>query len=160
MNNTNERYLLGPGLLAALCSKAPCPAALDWAERIDVHSCGISTLVGSMIQSVIDREATDSLAAEQWGRALEALLANMRLEGLSVLDIDAAVATKWRHWRLLDGLACGQDDKVEIVDQDIRIMLATADALGLTYVDFRAPYLEVASDRGLKVCMIESIPVA
>lgn len=155
MTADSNRYLLGPGLLMGLCQKAP--HATSWGDSVPQRDCCVSELSLALVRSLIDTGARTKRSEERWHTALNQLVSKILLEGGVAVEVTKDILDKWRHWRLQSPLEFvdpqGQREEVE---QDVRLLLATADALNLTYVDYASPYLGQAAEQGLKVIVIDA----
>lgn len=153
MATSDTRYLLGPELLLGLCAHRP--HALAWADQVAAQHCFISNLAIALVQSVIDVGETDAEKRDDWLKAVDQVKSRYVAEGGNVIDVTSDVLVKWRHWRLRSPLQFQGDDGLEDVEQDVRLLLASAQALALTFVEYDSPYLHQAKDRQLAVQIIE-----
>lgn len=117
--------------------------------------CFISNLAIALVQSVIDVGETDAEKRDDWLKAVDQVKSRYVAEGGNVIDVTSDVLVKWRHWRLRSPLQFQGDDGLEDVEQDVRLLLASAQALALTFVEYDSPYLHQAKDRQLAVQIIE-----
>lgn len=152
MSAAEARYLIGPELLMGICLKMP--TAMAWADDAPPQRCFISSLAIALLQAVIDKDSKDAAQQEEWHRALDRIKGIYSVEGGSIVEVTAEVVARWRFWRDREPLQFQAGDSLERVDQDVRLLLATADALALTYVEFDSPYLHQAKARGLAVEII------
>ena len=152
MPASSTRYLLGPDLLLGLCLQRT--HAIQWADRVSAQDCFISNLSVALVQSVIDTDADDADHRDEWLRALERLKSRYVVEGGTLIDVTAHALDRWRDGRTRSPLQFETDEGLAEVEQDVRLLLASADALGLTYVEYEARYLHQAASRGLAVEVI------
>jgi hypothetical protein len=155
MPQTEVRYLIGPELLFGICTKDD--AALAWADPVPPQNCFISSLTISILRSVIDRDGQDAAERDSWHRVLDSVKGNYVIKGGAIVEVTAEIVEKWRYWRDREPLEFECDSEREEVDQDVRLLLATADVLGLTFVEYDSLYLHQAAERGLRV---QAIPRA
>lgn len=153
----DERWLLGPELMLGLCSQDT--AALAWAEDKPLRRCVVSRLGIALLQALIDADAEDQAHRDDWHGALDSFVANLVQEGGAVVDVTEAVLKRWRRWRHAPLQFQDPDGNLQPIDQDLRLLLATAESLGLTFADFDAAYIEPARQRGLKVAPVQRSPM-
>lgn len=145
-----SRYLLGPQCLLRMANQDA--AAMDWLASVKPAECIISDLAMAIAKAAVTASFQDQRDRTEWLSLLEALYANLRAEGASLLtSVDDKVLERYVEWRNFTPLDFQGPTGAMPLAQDLRMLIATADLLKVTYTESANPYLQQAEARGVAV---------
>lgn len=145
-----SRYLLGPRCLLRLANQDA--KVLAWFEKIDPAECIVSDLSMAIAKAAVTEKHTDQRDRTEWFGLLDALYANLRAEGATMLTaIDDKVLERYVEWRNFAPLHHKSAKGPVPLAQDLRMLIAAADLLKATYTEMDDAYLKQAGARGVAV---------
>lgn len=145
-----SRYLLGPRCLLWMANQEP--RALEWLATIKPSECIVSDLSMAIAKAAVAEKIHDLRERTEWFSLLDALYANLRAEGSSMLtSVDDKVLERFIEWRNFAPLDHqGAKGPVPLA-QDLRLLIATADLLKVRYTEPDDLYLTQTAARGVLV---------
>ncbi|WP_353177210.1 hypothetical protein [Delftia acidovorans] len=145
-----SRYLLGPRCLLWMANQEP--ATLQWFSTIRPLDCIVSDLSMAIAKAAVAEAFHDLRDRNEWFSLLDALYANLRAEGASMLtSVDNKVLERFIEWRNVAPLDSQGPRGTAPLAQDLRLLIATADLLKVCYTEPANLYLTQAAARGVAV---------
>jgi hypothetical protein len=145
-----SRYLLGPRCLLWMANQEP--RAIQWLATIKPAECIVSDLSMAIAKAAVADKIHDLRERNEWFSLLDALYANLRAEGASmVTSIDDKVLERFVEWRNFAPLDYQGAEGTTPLAQDVRLLIATADLLKINYTEPDNLYLRQANARGVAV---------
>lgn len=145
-----SQYLLGARCLLWMANQDPL--AMKWFTTIKPADCIVSDLSMAIAKAAVADTLQDLRERTAWFSLLDALYANLRAAGASMLpSIDDKVLERYIEWRSFAPLEHMSATGPVPLAQDIRLLIATADLRKATYVEPDDLYLKQAAARGVSV---------
>lgn len=145
-----SRYLLGPRCLLWMANQEP--RALQWFATIKPAECIVSDLSMAIAKAAVADQLHDLRDRNEWFSLLDALYANLRADGASMLtSVDGKVLERFIEWRNFTPLDNQGSQGTTPLAQDVRLLIATADLLKVCYTDPDNLYLKQVAARGVAV---------
>ena len=145
-----SRYLLGPRCLLWMANQEP--RALQWLDTIKPAECIVSNLSMAIAKAAVAEKIHDLRERNEWFSLLDALYANMRADGASMLtNIDDKVLERFIEWRNFAPLESRGAEGAAPLATDLRLLIAAADLLKVCYTEPDNLYLTQAAARGVTV---------
>ena len=145
-----SQYLLGARCLLWMANQDP--SAMQWLATVKPSECILSDLSMAIAKAAVADKFQDLRERTGWFSLLDALYANLRAAGASMLtSVDDKVLERYIEWRSFAPLEHRSAAGPVPLAQDIRLLIATADLLKATYVDPDDLYLTQAAARGVSV---------
>ena len=125
---------------------------MQWLATIKPKECIVSDLSMSIAKAAVAEEIHELRERNEWFSLLDALYANLRAEGASMLtSVDDKVLERFIEWRNFAPLDSeGPRGKAPLA-QDLRLLIATADLLKVSYTEPGNLYVTQAAARGVAV---------
>lgn len=151
--NEQKRRLIGPGLLLAICQKEDW--AVQWGDNTPLGRCIISTLAVSIAKSVVMQQAIGAVQ-HKWILQIDRTISTLAADGVEVIGVSNDTIVRFIPWRSEPDLmhtAINADESQEQwpIGHDTRLLIATADAMGLVFCEIDDTYMRVIETRGIAV---------
>lgn len=145
-----SRYLLGPQCLLRMANQDE--QAMKWLASVKPSECIVSDLAIAIAKAAVAAQLHELRERTEWFSLLDALYANLRAEGASMLtSVDDKVLERFVEWRNFEPLDFQGSEVTAPLAQDLRLLIATADLLMVTYTESDNLYLKQAAARGVTV---------
>jgi hypothetical protein len=145
-----SRYLLGPQCLLRMANQDE--QVMQWLASIKPSECIVSDLAIAIAKAAVTAQFHEQRERTEWFSLLDALYANLRAEGASMLvSVDDKVLERYVEWRNFNPLDFQGPEAAAPLAQDLRLLIATADLLKATYTESANLYLQQAAARGVAV---------
>lgn len=145
-----SRYLLGPRSLLWMANQEP--RAMQWLGTIKPAECIVSDLSMAIAKAAVAEKIHELRERNEWFSLLDALYANLRAEGASMLTtVDDKVLERFIEWRNFAPLESQGSEGPAPLAQDLRLLIATADLLKVCYTEPDNLYMKQAAARGVAV---------
>lgn len=147
-----SRYLLGPQCLLRMANQDE--QAMKWLASVKPSECIVSDLAIAIAKAAVAAQLHELRERTEWFSLLDALYANLRAEGASMLtSVDDKVLARFVEWRNFKPLDFQESEATapRPLAQDLRLLIATADLLMVTYTESDNLYLKQAAARGVAV---------
>lgn len=145
-----SRYLLGPQCLLHMANQDE--RVLHWLDSVRASECIVSDLAIAIAKAAVTAQFHDQRERMEWFSLLDALYANLRTDGASMLtSVDDKVLERFVEWRNFKPLDVQGPESTMPLAQDLRLLIATADLLKVIYTELDNLYLKQAAARGVAV---------
>jgi len=125
---------------------------MAWLATIKPTECIVSDLSMAIAKAAVAEKIHDLRERNEWLSLLDALYANLRAEGAPMLtSVDDKVLERFIEWRNFAPLQHQGAAGPTPLAQDLRLLIATADLLKVSYTEPDDLYLTQAADRGVAV---------
>jgi|GEM_PF-1419422 len=151
--NDQKRRLIGPGLLLAICQKEDW--AVAWGDKTPANRCIISSLAVAIAKSVVMQQAGGAAQAK-WISQIDRTISTLEADGVKIIGVSDVTIERFITWRSEPNLMhtevnADQSQEQWPIGQDTRLLIATADAMGLVFCEIDYAYMKVLEKLGIAV---------